>query len=145
MTNAQPVKAPVWFWIIAVLAVVWNAMGVFAYISDATMSAETLAKYPPAEQTLIEARPSWIFGVYAIAVFAGLVGAIFLLAKKSWAVPLFVVSLAAVVVQMSYIVFGMNLVGALGLSAALMPTVILIIAAFLVWWSLYANARAWLK
>lgn len=37
------IKAPTWFWVIAVVALIWNLLGVAAYIMDVTMSAEDIA------------------------------------------------------------------------------------------------------
>lgn len=141
----QSFKLPVWFWIIAALAVVWNIMGVGAYLADVTMSEEAMAKFSEVERNLYEARPSWLIGAYAVAVFTGLLGAVTLALRKSWAIPLFGVSLVAVIVQMGYVLFGMNVIGILGLSAAAMPAVILIIAAFLLWFSMSVKGKGWLK
>lgn len=145
MSELQSGKLPVWFWIIAALAVVWNIMGVGAYIADVTMSEEAMAKFSEVERNLYEARPSWLIGAYALAVFTGLLGAVTLALRKNWAIPLFGVSLAAVIVQTGYVLFGMNVIGLLGLSSAVFPALITVIAAFLLWFSMRAKGKGWLK
>lgn len=145
MSDTQSVKLPIWFWIIAALAVVWNILGVGAYLADVTMSDNAVAALPEAERNLRAATPSWITGAYAIAVFAGFLGAVSLALRKNWAIPLFGASLVAVAVQMGFIFFGMNAIGILGAGAAIFPAIIIIIAAFLVWFSLSAKGKGWLK
>lgn len=137
-------KLPTWFWVVAVLAVLWNLMGCFAYYSDVTMTPEMLAELPPADQALRAAAPAWITGAYAVAVFVGLAAAIALCLKNKVAIPLFIVSLVAVVVQMGYISFGMNAVEIRGAVSLVFPVVIIVLGALQLWFSLHAKGRGWL-
>ncbi|MBB5519344.1 small-conductance mechanosensitive channel [Amphiplicatus metriothermophilus] len=139
------IKPPVWFWVVAAAAIVWTLIGVASYFMDVTMSEETLAKMPETQREIYETRPSWIVGLYAVAVFSAFAGAVFLALKKRWATPLFGVSLVAVVAQMGYVLFGMKVIATLGASAAIFPAVIVIIGAFLFWFSMRAKARGWLR
>jgi hypothetical protein len=145
MSNAQSMKLPVWFWVIAGIAVVWNLMGVYAYWMDATMTEEALSALPEAERNLRAATPAWVTGAYAIAVFCGLLGSVALAVRKNWAVPLFGVSFVAVVVQMGFVLFGMNAISILGASAAVFPVIIFLIAAFLAWFSMDAKKKGWIS
>jgi ABC-type transport system involved in cytochrome c biogenesis permease subunit len=94
-------KLPVWFWIVGVIALLWNAMGVFAYLQQAMMSAEDFAALPEVQQNLLAAQPFWVTAAFAIAVFAGFVASIAWLLRKRVAVRLFLLSLLAVIVQFS--------------------------------------------
>jgi hypothetical protein len=141
MTNG---KLPTWFWIIAILAVAWNLMGVAAYYSDVTMTPEALAALPQAQQDLRAASPGWVTGFYAIAVFGGLAAAIVLCLKRKLAIPLFAVSLVAVVIQMGYIFFGLNGAEALGAAAMTFPAIIIVLGAFQLWFSMHAKNREWI-
>ena len=138
-------KLPIWFWIIAIAGLLWTLMGVASYIMDVTMSEETLAKMPEAQRAIYETRPSWVVGLYAVAVFAALIGAAALALRKKLAVPFFGVSLAAVIVQMGYVLFGMSVVATLGATAAIFPAVIVILGAFLLWFSMQAQSKGWLS
>ena len=140
--NDQPL--PTWFWVVAVLAVLWNLMGAFAYYSDVTMSPEALAELPQAQQDLRAAMSSWVTGLYAIAVFGGLAAAIALCLKYKLAIPLFAVSLAAVVIQMLYVSFGLNAIGLMGTSSLLFPAVIILLGALQLWFSMHAKGRGWI-
>jgi hypothetical protein len=78
-TNTKP---PVWFTIVAVLALIWNAFGVMAYIMQVTMTPEALATLPVAEQALYTNLPAWYTGAFAIAVFGGALASLALVLKK---------------------------------------------------------------
>ncbi|MGS0528226.1 hypothetical protein ACU8V7_26485 [Zobellia nedashkovskayae] len=82
MTLKSEIKPPAWFWIITVLALLWNLMGVSAYLMDAFMSVEDLGKLPQDQRLLYESRPIWVTSAYAIAVWAGALGCIALLFRK---------------------------------------------------------------
>ena len=136
-------KLPTWFWVVAVLAVLWNLIGAFAYYSDVTMSPEMLAQLPEADQNLRAAMPTWVIGLYAIAVFVGLTAAITLCLRNKLAIPLYVVSLAAVVIQMGYISFGMNAVEIRGAVSLILPVVIIVLGVLQLWVSMHAKGQGW--
>lgn len=138
-------KLPTWFWVLAALAVVWNFLGVGAYFADVTMGEEAMQQMSAAERDLRDATPVFVTGAYAIAVFAGLAAAIALLLRRRLATPLFAVSLAAVVVQMGYLFLGMNAAAVLGNTAVIFPSIIILLGALLLWFSVAANKKGWLR
>lgn len=87
------------FWLIAVLLLLWNAMGVLNYLVQ-TMNPEAVAAMPESHQALIEQRPAWATGAFALAVFGGVIGCLFLLCRLRIALYFFWVSLVCVIVQM---------------------------------------------
>ena len=133
------------FLIISVAALIWNLLGAMSYIMEVTRSPEALAQMPEAERLLIETLPSWVTGAFAIAVFAGLLGCVALLLKKAWAVPLFLVSLVAVLLQMGYWLFMTSAMDVYGPEAVFMPLLVTVIGIFLVWYSRDAKAKGWLS
>lgn len=60
-------NTPTWFKVIAVLALLWNLLGCFAFFSDLRISPEDLAKLPEAQQALYAARAGWAVAATAIA------------------------------------------------------------------------------
>jgi len=68
------------FWVISAVALIWNVMGVINYFMQ--MNADALATYPEAERAIVEGRPAWATGAFAIAVFGGAVGGLLLLLRK---------------------------------------------------------------
>lgn len=133
------------FLIIAVIALFWNLLGVASYLMQVMMSPEALAEMPEAERALMDAMPAWVTGAFAIAVFGGLLACVGLLLKKAWCVPLFIVSLAAVIVQFGYWLFFMDTIEVYGLEALFMPLLVTVIAIFLVWYSQDAKSKGWLQ
>ena len=133
------------FWIIGVLALVWNLLGVVSYVMQVTMTPEQLAQMQDAERLLYTDVPAWATGAYAIAVFGGTLGAIALLLRKAWAVPVFIVSLLAIVVQMGHAMFMTDALSVLGPTAAIMPLVIVLIAVGLLLYARRARASGWLR
>ena len=57
------------FWIISIVALVWNALGVMSYLMSVMMSPETLAAMPEEQRAMYETMPAWVTGAYAVAVF----------------------------------------------------------------------------
>lgn len=141
--NTTTNKPTTLFWIIGVLALLWNIMGVAAYLGQAYMTDEVLTSLSDAEQVYYNNLPAWVTGAFAIAVFGGALGSIGLLLKKKWATPLFIISLIGVLGQLIYNFFIQKYVELSG-TKMLMPIIVLIIAVFLVWYSKQSKAKGWL-
>ncbi len=123
------------FWIIGIVALIWNLMGVFAYLQQAYMTEEDLMAMPVAEQALYENIPAWVTGAYAIAVFGGALGCILLLLRKKLAGSLFLISLVGIVVQMSYNIFMSKAADVYGPGGISMTAMIILIGIFLLWYA----------
>ncbi len=136
-------KLPVWFWVIGIVGLLWNLLGISAYLGEAYMPAEIMAELPKGDQDYYANRPAWVTAAYAIAVFAGALGCIALLLRKKWAVMLFMISLAAVLVQQVYNFFIQDYIELAGGRLA-WPIIIVIVAALLYWYSKGAREKAWL-
>jgi len=145
MAEERAVEPPRSFWIISGLALLWNLLGLATYLMYVKMTDEALAALPDAERMLYENTPEWVTAMYAIAVTAGTLGSGFLLLRKSWAVPVLLVSLIAVLVQAAYTLFMSSAVEVLGAQAAIMPLVVVVIAAFLVWYARNSRERGWIR
>ncbi|MEO1137427.1 MAG: hypothetical protein AAFW68_12610, partial [Pseudomonadota bacterium] len=123
----------------------WNLAGVAAFIQEATMSDDAIAKLPEAEQALYTADPIWATSAFAIAVFGGALGSAFLLLKNKLAGPIFVASLAGIAVQMFHSFFVANSMAVYGPGAIVLPVMVLAIGVALVWWSGRLNAKGWIR
>ncbi len=145
MTISNNSKLPVWFWVLSVLALLWNLMGVIAYLAEAYMSDEAFKALPEAQQALYNARPSWVTGAFAIAVFAGTIGAIGLLMRKKWALSVFVISLFGVFGQMTYQFFLSETFEVMGNQFMIMPIAVILIAIALVFFSRSSIQKTWLR
>ncbi|MHB1148079.1 MAG: hypothetical protein ACYC01_10865 [Lutibacter sp.] len=132
------------FWIISVIAFLWNIMGVIAYLGQAFMTEEVLKALPEGEQDYHLHVPAWVTAAFAIAVFAGLFGCLGLLMRKKWATLLFIFSLAAVIVQSAFNLFIQEFVE-VSSEKMIMPIVVIIIAIFLVYFSTNAAKKGWIS
>ena len=92
-------KAPTTFWLIGIVALLWNMMGLAAYFQQFMMSPEAFAALRPEQQALLIDQPVWLTSAFALAVFAGFIGSILLLLRKRLAVRMFLLSMIAVFVQ----------------------------------------------
>ena len=86
------------FWIIGAVALIWNVMGVINFFMQ--MNPDVLAAYRESERAIVEGRPVWATGGFAIAVFGGALGGLLLLLRKSAAFYVFIASLLGVIVTM---------------------------------------------
>ena len=70
------------FWAIGVIAIIWNAMGVMAYLAQAYKTESFEAMYTPEQLDIINNMPAWATAAFATAVFGGVLGSLLLLLKK---------------------------------------------------------------
>lgn len=138
--NEKTVAAVHWsFWVIGVTGLIFNLMGCMNYVSQ--MNAENVASMPEVYRAIVESRPAWGTGAFAIAVFGGSLGCLLLLLRKSVAVYVFIVAfVSAVVAQFPF--FG----------TADFPTAAwigwlsqLVIGGFLIWYSKQCQSRGWIS
>jgi len=137
-------KAPKWFIVVAVVALLWNLLGCMAFFADLNLSPQDVAKLSAAQQTLYNARPSWAVAATALAVFGGALGCIGLLVHKKWALVLFWLSLFGILVQDFGLFVLVNSVSLAGSVAVVLQLLVLAIAIGLIYLSRKAIARGWL-
>jgi hypothetical protein len=138
-------KPAAWFWIISSIALVWNLLGVMAYVAQVTMSPEALQALPEKERTLMESVPGWATGAFAVAVWGGALGCVLLLLKRKLATPILVLSFIGVLVQMYHSFFISNSIEVYGPGGMVMPIMVLIIGMFLIWFSRKSTANGWIS
>lgn len=144
MGNVIGARIPGWFRLASLLGLLWNAFGVYMYLSKVGMLGDPLAGLDEAHRTLAGSVPAWVTGAFAIAVFAGLLGSLCMVAGKRLASPLLLLSLLAVLVQCAWILFMSNARAVEGAMALVMPGTIVLVAILLVWLAARAAARGWL-
>jgi hypothetical protein len=145
MTDGTRIPVPGWYWAVAVLALLWEALGCYMYVWKVTVDAAGLAAMPAAERDALVAMPVWATAAYAVAVWTGLLGAVGLLLRKRWARLAFITSLLGIIVQFSWWLFLSPVLSTIGASAAAMPAFVFIVGLALVWFSELAIKRGWLS
>ncbi len=139
-------KPNVGFWIIAVIALAWNIMGVMAYLGQVYITDEVKNAMTIEQQELLANTPAWSTALFAISVFGGLLGSLLLLIRKKWATPIFLISLLAVLIGMGYSLFATNHAEVYGtVDGIVMPIIIIIIAFFLYMYSKKSAVKGWLN
>ena len=133
-------KAPIWFWIISVIALMWNGLGVMAYLARAYATDEMIAALPEEQQAefLVE-YPAWYTAAFAIAVFAGTLGCLALIIRKKWAYGLFILSAMGAIVQHVYLFMNVDM------PSLIMPVMGIVVCLFLVWLSKRATIKGWIS
>ena len=145
MNVSKDVRPPTWFRIASWLALLWMLSGAAAFVMDLLTDEAALAQMTPAQRELYEARPQWLFAIYAVAIATGFAGAVGLVLRKAWAVPALAVSLVAVVIQFGFTIFGMRAIERVGASAALaLPIVVFIAGSLALWLAATAKKARWL-
>lgn len=139
MTANSTNKPPIWFWIVSVVALIWNGLGVDGYLGQAYNTERYLNSFTPEQLEVAANAPSWIMGACAIAVFTAVIGAILLLLRKKWATTFWTISLIAVIAQMGYGIFSGSVID-------MTMTIMIIVFAFgFLWFSRKAQAKGWLS
>jgi hypothetical protein len=133
------------FWIISVLSLIWNLMGVNQYIQQAHRTDSFKAMYTEAQLVTISNTPTWAVAAFAIAVFCGALGCALLLLRKKWSQVFLLLSVVGVVVQMYYNLFIIKSPSIYGPGAIVMTIMILVVALFLYWYSKFAEKRNWIS
>lgn len=144
MSTVAASSRPASFIVIAVFALLWNLLGLAVFLMQIDMSPEQLAALADAQRQVYEATPGWVNIAFALAVLGGVLGGVGLLLRRRWAVRMFLLSLAALVVQ---VVSSFTVTPAwqlLGASALVMPVLLLVIAIALYAYARRAAARGWL-
>ena len=126
------------FWLICIVALIWNGMGSMNFIMQ--MNPEMLTNYPDAAKSLIETRPIWATCAFAIAVFVGLLGDILLILRKAAAYYLFIVSLVGVVVTNIHTA---QVASAIEIWIGSLMSIV--VAAFLVWYTKNSQRKGWVN
>lgn len=143
MSSESTNKAPKWFMIVAVAALVWNLLGVMAYLMQVTMGPDALAALPEAQRQLYENTPAWATAAFAVAVNGGALGCLLLVLKKNLAGIFLQLSLAGVLVQMFHSFFMSNSFEVFGPGGMIMPVMVLVIAIYLVTLAAKAKTLRW--
>ena len=143
-TGVADTNVPVWYWVAAIGALLFECLGCFFYIAEVRLTPEQIATLPLDQAAMLSARPAWYYAAFGVAVWVGLVGTLGLLLRKAWSVPLLLTSLIAVVVQFSaiFIVPEMRTVTS---DALLGPIVVIVICYGIFMLARLAKRRGWLN
>ncbi|WP_273275962.1 hypothetical protein [Maribacter polysiphoniae] len=146
MASNGKVKVPVWYWIVSIVALIWNLIGAMAYLGQAFITDEMKAAMPAEQLALMENTPAWATAAFAFAVWGGVLGCIALLLRKKWAKMVLMVSLLGILIQLGYSYFMTNAVEVYGTAqGVVMPIVLIVIGVGLVVFANSAQKKHWIN
>lgn len=136
-------KVPLWFNIVAMVALIWNLLGAVAVIMNFMIAPEAIAVLPAEQQRMYADTPMWSSYASLLAVFTGALGCVALLMKKAFAFPLFMVSIVGLVLQNIGIFVIVDAVAVMGISVLIMQGSVFVIAIGLLLLAKMAIKRGW--
>ena len=128
--------APRWYLAVSGVGVVWNVIGVFAFVGQFMTDPESLSTL---EREFFEATPIWAHAAFGVAVFSGTFGCIALLARKSWAYVMLLLCAVAIVIQISHSLLFSNGLEVFGAEGLVLPALTLSVAVALAWLGRWAR------
>lgn len=138
------VAAPMWFWVVGGILLLWNLMGLAAFAINMALSGNDEALQQSglneAQIELIKSTPNWVNVAFAVAVVFGVIGCISLLMRKNLAIPFLILSLLGVAAQFTYVFLLSNSVELMGVGLA---PVVIPVAIALVPFAMYCANKSW--
>jgi len=131
----QASKAPVHFWIIAIVSLLWNAVGAFDYTATKLKLDFYMSQFTPEQLEYFYGFPAWVVAAWACGVWGSFFGSLALLLRKNWAVFLFGLSIAGLAVSTVYNFILTDGSEAMGSGGSMFTGVIWIIVLFLFFYS----------
>ncbi len=137
-------ETPVWFWILAGLAILWNGFGVFDYIGTQAIPGY-LDSFSEEQQVYFTSFPAAFVAVWATAVHLSLIASILLIVKMKLAELAFLVSIGLYIVNTVWSFGFMGAADMMGRPGVIMSVVIFATLVGFWWMARWANARGLLR
>ena len=132
-------KAPLHLWIVGAVTLLWNAVGAIDYVAMQLRIAPYMSRFTPEQLEYFDGFPAWTVAAWALGVWGSLLGSLFLLLRRRWAVWLFGIAIAGLAVTTLHNFVLTDGAAVMGPEAAVFSAVIWVIALFLFF---YARAMA---
>ena len=134
MQDTPASKPPVHFWIVAVLAVLWNAGGVFDYLATQIPLESYMSAFSEEQLAYFNGLPTWAVACWALATHAALLASLAMLFRLRWAYHLFILSLVALLASSFHSLVLTNGAEIMGTAGVIFSIAIIAIAIFLVFY-----------
>lgn len=140
---SEAVIVPKWYWILAILMVVWNLFGGFDYFNSVTVNEEYLAPYGQEMIDFVKNMPMWAKGAWGIAIVSAILGSISLFMRRAFAFKLYVLAFVFMIISFAYQWTADDMPTVEG--GHIMTIVVFAVAIFQIWFSRMATGKSWLK
>jgi hypothetical protein len=131
-----------WFMPAAIATLLFMAAGCASYLMHVATDPASL---PIDRRAAFEAEPAWVTGAYAVAVWAGLAGAILLVMKRKLAETALLVSVVAVLVWLAGLLLVTDLREALSANDLVVAIVVAALTWTIFWFARHSRQREWLR
>ena len=138
MPDTHRARTPWHLWLVGIAALLWSAMGALDYVMTQTRNESYMSNFTPEQLQFFYSFPSWLVAAWAIAVWGGVLGSIWLLMRKSLAVWFYFVSLVCMVITAIHNYVFANGMEVIGDTFSLVFTAIIFIVAV----ALFVYAKA---
>lgn len=135
---------PRWLLPAFILSLLWNVMGVWSFVTNWQMSKTGYTGLPVVQRELWSGMPVWTWVAFGLAVGCGTLAAIALLMRKRAAVPLFLISFIAILVQFSWPIFMTDAYAKMGAELVTFPIILALVGALQYFGGRWAAAHGWL-
>jgi len=136
------IKPPTSFWLVAIFALLWNIIEIYF----SSYEIDFLQKYSTTEEfEKIQSIPFWYMVVFIVALFSEMLGSFMLFMRKKIAAKFFAISLISLLFIEFYWLFIFDIKKTSIVFYAIIPIVVIAIAAFLYFYSKRAIKKGWLK
>lgn len=137
-------RPPDWFWLTGTALTLWGVIGCYLWFRWAALGAGPIGPASAYDRALFAELPGWYKYLHAIAVGAGVLGGLALLARSLAARVLFIVSLIAVVIRFGWLFASTDVLATKGPATALFPIGIALVAGYSVWLAAKAHRHGWI-
>lgn len=145
MNKVLNTRPPGWFWIASIGLLIWNLESVLTLVSHARIGLESIFGFAEDERLILNAMPMLVWATLVIATFAGLLGIVGLLRRKSWAIVFLVAALFAIAIQYFWSLVAGYLPGTASMWQILVAATAIAICIFQVWLANRGIRRGWLR
>jgi len=128
-------KTPVHLWIVAILSLLWNAIGAFDYTATELKLDFYMSQFSAEQLDYFYAFPAWVVAAWAIGVWGALFGSLALLMRKAFSVWLFGLSILGMAATSVYSFVLTDSSAVVGEGALTFTIVIWVVALFLYFYS----------
>lgn len=92
-------KAGIWFYVVGLLALVFNGFGALDYVMTMAGNEEYLAQYTEEQLAYWEGLPGWRMVVWTVGIGAGVLGTLTYWLRRAVTVPIWLVAPVAIAVN----------------------------------------------
>ena len=143
--SATHVKTPVWYWILAIIGLLWFAMGAFDYTATQYRLDFYMASFSEEQLAYFYGFPAWYVATWALSVWTSFIGAVLFILRMKLAATAFLVSLVTYIVAAIYSFGFTEAIAMMGMGGVIFSAVIFLSILGYFWLARSASSNGILK